>query len=796
MSTIAGQHRHGSSGIHTGKWFAAVALAIGLAACSGGGSSSPGAAAPRITYTGPTAWSITGPQGGPFSNTSMDIPLQNLGEDPIDWTASSVPAYVQLDLAGGTLAPNTQTTVHATLNTGMAQSLSTGANPGLLAFHNDTSAQADIEIDCNLSVTDPSLSVQVDPPTSFMPSGPAGGPFVPAATVYTITNTGTGSLNWETVTGDSWATASPSSGSLASGASVDVTVGVNQSMTTGFSPGIYWSYFDVRNATDHATFDSRDIGLGVTPGTTSTGWTTFTPSSDSRLVFVSNSGGNDSNNGLSESAPKRTIAAGKALMRNGFPDWLLLKCGDTWDEAIGTWSNSGRSMSEPTLISSYGTGDRPFLRTGLETCVVPAYLTNPNYVSIVGLHFKANLYNGSNGSPSGVNWIRHTDGFLLEDCYIERYSSNVIIQEFNETNGNQPPNRHTNVRIRRNIISECYNCVNTGGSSGVSSNGLFVYNCDGILIEENVFDHNGTVDSIPGAIPIWFRHNGYVCNGNTGVALRGNIVYGTDSVMMRCGGDVENNLYLENYNAVLYGLGIEPESAGVTGTVRDNVVLDARDYGDGTGGFVAGGLAIDMGNVAQSVVDNNIFAHNVHGSSPRPLQIHDDHNYNSYRVVDNTTISNNIFYDWGGTCIDINTSTGGQSQQPHNLQFLGNILENTRDNSPLVHHTVSASLAGVTGAGNTFNSMASTSAWFQVNGANESLTQWKASLAPPDTTSTAAHTNFPDPNRTIATYMTSLGGSATMQAFIAQCRLQSKATWNPMYTADAVNTYIRAGFGR
>jgi hypothetical protein len=56
--------------------------------------------------------------------------------------------------------------------------------------------------------------------------------------------------------------------------------------------------------------------------------------------------------------------------------------------------------------------------------------------------------------------------------------------------------------------------------------------------------------------------------------------------------------------------------------------------------------------------------------------------------------------------------------------------------------------------------------------------------------------SFPDPNRSIATYQASIGGNASLAAFLTQCRLQSKANWRTEYTADAVNTYIRAGFGR
>ncbi len=73
------------------------------------------------------------------------------------------------------------------------------------------------------------------------------------------------------------------------------------------------------------------------------GWSAFAPSTDTRIVFVSSSQGDDALTGLSADAPKRTLAAGKAQLRHGFPDWLLLRRGDTWHESLGQWKLSGRS---------------------------------------------------------------------------------------------------------------------------------------------------------------------------------------------------------------------------------------------------------------------------------------------------------------------------------------------------------------------------------------------------------------------------------------------------------------------
>src|SRR6185436_13199158 len=96
---------------------------------------------------------------------------------------------------------------------------------------------------------------------------------------------------------------------------------------------------------DHdGTIDDADMGCaggtdeaGITAR--AAGWTVITPSTDSRIIYVSSSGGADTNSGLSKTTPKKTIAAGKALLRNGYPDWLLLKRGDSFNEGegLGHW---------------------------------------------------------------------------------------------------------------------------------------------------------------------------------------------------------------------------------------------------------------------------------------------------------------------------------------------------------------------------------------------------------------------------------------------------------------------------
>src|SRR6516165_6184363 len=94
------------------------------------------------------------------------------------------------------------------------------------------------------------------------------------------------------------------------------------------------------------------------------GWTVFTPSTNTRIMYVSSSTGSDSNSGLSASAPVQSVVKGLSLLRQGYPDWLLFKKGDSWtsrgpaypDLALfGTLTSNvqGRSATEPMVIGSY-----------------------------------------------------------------------------------------------------------------------------------------------------------------------------------------------------------------------------------------------------------------------------------------------------------------------------------------------------------------------------------------------------------------------------------------------------------
>ena len=78
----------------------------------------------------------------------------------------------------------------------------------------------------------------VSPMEPFVASGVAGGGFAPASQTYTLTNSGSASLDWTASSDVPWLDVSPVSGSLGPGASVLVTAALNE-VANGVPPGSF-----------------------------------------------------------------------------------------------------------------------------------------------------------------------------------------------------------------------------------------------------------------------------------------------------------------------------------------------------------------------------------------------------------------------------------------------------------------------------------------------------------------------------------------------------------------------------
>lgn len=334
------------------------------------------------------------------------------------------------------------------------------------------------------------------------------------------------------------------------------------------------------------------------------GFTRFTPSPDTRIVYVSSSTGDDANDGRSPQRPVRTPARGYALLRDGQPDWLLFKAGDTFTQGLGNWSKSGASAEEPLVIATYGTGDRPRFE-----CLERGFIdTNAplKHLRFVGLHLTQPNRNPDDPrfdldvkGDAGFRWLGSGKDLLFEDLIVEYFHDGFILQPFNQP-GERP---QQNVTLRRCIVR-----FNHPGRTTFNSEGLFIKDQQDFTIDACVLDHNGHLpgvadDGKPFAAPTIFNHNAYL-HSIRGLTVRDSLITRGSSFGVKIRSDqtdasnhitLTDNLFWRNVNHLTVS-GDKGTGEGQTPATLQHILIQGNAFADGganMGGFKqAYGVAI------------------------------------------------------------------------------------------------------------------------------------------------------------------------------------------------------------
>jgi len=460
---------------------------------------------------------------------------------------------------------------------------------------------------------------------------------------------------------------------------------------------------------------SPPVGAGLPLD--SNGWSLFTASSDSRTIYVSSGSGSDANNGLSSKAPVQTIAKAMSLMRPGYPDWVLLKRGDVWSgEGFGNLCGPGRSAMEPALISAYGTGARPLIKVpssfyaGISTGGASCRGNPQAYLAMSSLELYAydrdpdsSQFNSNtvNSSLAGANFNGSLGWILIEDC---KFSFFVVGLNVSPSG----PAMSDAISVRRNVVVDAY-------GAAPNSHGLYIWGMSNILIEENIFDHNGWNSSVaPLGAPQVGDSDVWVADFNGPVHFVGNILsqaasYGAD---ISDNGLVDNNLFVRNpIGLLLNGL--------VPGTVSNSVFVESDDFSSSQGrGY---GIDIAPSGGAPLRITNNILTQ-VASVNPYAFGISIESN------TQGVTVSNNAICLWT------------------------NPTEDYGSENMFSQNTVDASSCDGLG--------------------------------------------FTNPNLSVESYDSSLGGPGTLVDLLSRARAQSKDNWNTALMANSINNYLRAGFGK
>jgi len=183
---------------------------------------SSSAPTPILNVTPSTSFTPTGQAGGPFTPSSVNYSVANIGNVPISWAVSNTSTWLTVSPSSGTLLAAGSTTVTATIITS-ATSFSSGTYKDTLAFTNTYNGAGNISIPCNLNITAPAPVLSVTPATMFTATGSSGGPFNPSSASYSVANTGNLPMNWSVSNTTNWLSVSPSSGTIAAGGSTTVT---------------------------------------------------------------------------------------------------------------------------------------------------------------------------------------------------------------------------------------------------------------------------------------------------------------------------------------------------------------------------------------------------------------------------------------------------------------------------------------------------------------------------------------------------------------------------------------------
>jgi hypothetical protein len=529
------------------------------------------------------------------------------------------------------------------------------------------------------------------------------------------------------------------------------------------------------------------------------GWTVVTPSSNTQIFYVSSSSGSDSNNGTTPTTPFHSIAKAMSMLVNGQPDWILLKRGDVFNDSFLNWNTSGQDAQDPQLISYYGSSSlaRPLLDTGTASWGFTTQTTVPvSYLDIIGIQFYENqrdpnspTYNPTAaGGGSGIRDYSAGGNILIEDCAISFYRNNLDIEAQNGP--------LSNITLRRNVVTNSW-------STDSRSQGMYCLGVNGVTLYQNVFDHNGWNTQVSGAVKSGFNHDMYFGPTNSNVDIEQNIIADASfaGIMARSGGNIENNLILNNAVGISFGdaNGADSDVGGVSGQITGNII-----DGDTSVGSTLYGQGIEVGNTkpgADDMVLDNIFTGDTQDAKPA-IQLTMATNTTTPQSAvgenDLTIQGNDVNGWWAGLMTDGRFVYGGTGLYAFNDVTIGgsspgqaNTFINDTDAEVRQDDSVDPAEEFWL-ANNYYTDNLPQSKWFQLQKNVLSASQWITAVDP---AGVILNSNpFPDPNRSAASYDASLGGPGTESDFIANAEMLSDTDLPTQFMATAALTYIRAGF--
>lgn len=124
------------------------------------------------------------------------------------------------------------------------------------------------------------------------------------------------------------------------------------------------------------------------------------------IYYVDFSNGNNSNSGLSEILPWKTLSKVSSITFNE-GDTIKLKCGEVWNESVQLWGQG--SESEPITLTYYGTGNKPKIRSNAYSVVSGTNIGGWKIQGIAVECTTTEIMTGSNRN-TGISFYYDKDG--------------------------------------------------------------------------------------------------------------------------------------------------------------------------------------------------------------------------------------------------------------------------------------------------------------------------------------------------------------------------------------------------
>ena len=269
--------------------------------------------------------------------------------------------------------------------------------------------------------------------------------------------------------------------------------------------------------------------------------------SHAQVYYVSNTLGNDQNDGLSTEFPFQSIEKLNSMVFSA-GDSIYFKSGDYWEGMF--WLKGSGTAMQPIVVDVYGGSDRPIINGyGYQSCIL---IYNDEHIQLNGLE----LFNSfSHLDPSGVvkrltgfggaanSWgsgknvrfgvkvvatTQDLEGFSFDDLYIHHiYPTPEVVENIHLGYGIKLETQSDTTAGLRNTISDAsithttitetghygfwIKSVGLNGIDSVKNNQILVENCvfeftggsgfvpnksQNVLVQNNIFNHTGSdIDS-------------------------------------------------------------------------------------------------------------------------------------------------------------------------------------------------------------------------------------------------------------------------------------------------------------